>query len=96
MVYGLAEKLTLARKKLKMSQAQVAKRVGVSASAVSSYESGDKSPSIEVLIKLADLYKISADYLLGISYPREQAILDTSGLNKQQLNVLQSLIDIMK
>lgn len=96
MVYGLAEKLALSRKKNKLSQSQVAKHIGISSSAVSSYELGDTTPSLEILIKLTDLYHVSADYLLGISYPRESVTLDTSKLTKQQLLALQNLIDTMR
>lgn len=96
MVYGLAKKLALARKKSKLSQARVAKHIEVSPSAISAYELGEVTPSLENLIRLADLYRVSADYLLGISYPRESVTLDTSQLTKQQLIALQNLIDTMR
>lgn len=96
MVYGLAEKLALSRKKNKLSQAQVATHIGVSSSAISAYELGDVTPSLEILIKLANLYHVSADYLLGISYPRESVALETSKLTKQQLVALQNLIDSIR
>lgn len=96
MIYGLAEKLTLSRKNNKLSQAQAAKHVNVSPSAISAYEHGESTPSLEILIKLAGLYHVSTDYLLGISYPRESTILDTAKLTKQQLLALQNLIDTMR
>lgn len=96
MVYGLSKKLKLLRQQNKLSQSEVARRIDVSSSAVSAYEAEEISPSLETFVKLADLFKVSADYLLDISYPRDKAVLDTSGLNKQQLTVLQNLIDIMK
>ncbi|NDO52243.1 helix-turn-helix transcriptional regulator [Lachnospiraceae bacterium MD335] len=68
----------------------------ISSSAVSAYEADQISPSLETLVKLANLFHVSTDYLLGVDYPRDKAVLDTSGLNKQQLTVLQNLIDIMK
>ncbi len=96
MIFGLSKKLKLLRQQNKLSQSEVAKRINVSSSAVSAYEAEEISPSLETLIRIADLYHVSTDYLLGVNYPRDKAILDTSGLNKQQLTVLQSLIDIMK
>ena len=96
MVYGLSKKLTLLRQQNKWSQSEVARRINVSSSAVSAYEADEISPSLETLIKLADLFHVSTDYLLGIDYPRDNAVLDTSGLNKQQLIALQALIDTMK
>ena len=96
MVQGLSKKLTLLRQQNKLSQSEVARRIGVSSSAVSAYEADETSPTLENLIKLANLYRVSTDYLLGVDYPRDKAVLDTSGLNKQQLTALQNLIDIMK
>lgn len=96
MIYGLSKKLTLLRQQNKLSQSEVARRIGISSSAVSAYEADQISPSLETLVKLANLFHVSTDYLLGVDYPRDKAVLDTSGLNKQQLTVLQDLIDIMK
>lgn len=96
MIFGLSKKLKLLRQQNKLSQSEVAKRINVSSSAVSAYEADEISPSLETLVRIADLYHVSTDYLLGVNYPRDNAILNTSGLNKQQLVALQSLIDTMK
>ena len=96
MIYGLSKKLKLLRQNKKMSQSEVARSINVSHSAVSAYEADEISPSLETFVKLIELYNTSADYLLGVNYPRDTAILDTSGLNKQQLIALQNLIDTMK
>ena len=96
MIYGFSKKLILLRQNKKMSQSEVARRINVSHSAVSAYESDEILPSLETFMKLVELYNTSADYLLSLNYPRDTAILDTSGLNKQQLVALQNLIDTMK
>ena len=88
--------ITLLRQQHKLSQSEVARRLNISSSAVSAFEAEQISPSLETLVKLANLYHVSTDYLLGVDYPRDKAVLDTSGLNKQQLTVLQNLIDVMK
>ena len=96
MIYGLSKKLTLLRQQQNLSQSEVARRIGVSSSAISAYEADVMSPSLETFAKLAKLYHVSTDYLLGIEYPRDKAVLDTSNLSKEQLTVLQNLIDIMR
>lgn len=53
------------RIKSNMSQAELAERLGISRSAVSSYENGTRSPNHEILIKLATIFNVSTDYLLG-------------------------------
>ena len=96
MIFGLSKKLILLRQQNKLSQSEVARRINVSHSAVSAYESDEILPSLETFMKLVELYNTSADYLLDLNYPRDKAVLDTSGLNKQQLIALQNLIDTMK
>ena len=43
----------------------VAEKLNVTIRTISHYEAGDREPSIDVLIKLCDLYDVSADYLIG-------------------------------
>ncbi len=43
----------------------VADAVGVTLRAVWNYEAGMREPSLATLIKLCDLFQVSADYLLG-------------------------------
>ena len=61
-VFG--EKLRNHRKKLGMTQEEVAEKVGVSPQAVSKWESGDCLPDCFNLKVISDVYKISADVLL--------------------------------
>ena len=48
-------------------QVEVDKYLGVTQSTYSSYERGDINIPVEALIKLADLYDVSLDYLVGRS-----------------------------
>ena len=43
----------------------VADKLGVRSNTLSGYENGTRSPDPDMLVKLADLYKVSTDYLLG-------------------------------
>jgi len=58
------EKLRNHRKKLGMTQEDVAEKVGVSPQAISKWESGDCLPDCFNLKAISDVYKISADVLL--------------------------------
>ena len=58
------EKLRNHRKKLGMTQEEVAEKVGVSPQAISKWESGDCLPDCFNLKAISDVYKISADVLL--------------------------------
>ena len=58
------EKLRNHRKKLGMTQEEVAEKVGVSPQAISKWEAGDCLPDCFNLKAITDVYKISADVLL--------------------------------
>lgn len=60
-------KIRYCREINKMSQKYVALSVGVSAPMVSQWESGIKEPSRENIIKLADLFGVTIDFLLDHS-----------------------------
>ena len=76
-----------------LTQAQVAKRVGVTASMVSSYETDIRLPSYEVMMRLADLFGVSVDYLLG---REEKRLLDISGLSDAEAAVVSDMVNILR
>ena len=49
----------------KMTQKEVAERLGISQPSYIRYENGSAEPTLENLIKLADLFDVSLDDLLG-------------------------------
>ena len=53
-----------------MTQTQVAKYLAMSQTGYSKYETGENDLPTQVLIRLAALYRVSTDYLLGISDKR--------------------------
>lgn len=53
------------RMRRNLSQAQVAKALGVSSVVYSRYESGTRQPSIDIILQLADILGVTVDYLLG-------------------------------
>ncbi len=65
MTMGLSGTLRSYRKQKKMTQQEVAARIGLQRSTYSRYEEGTNRPSWKVLIKLADLYGITMDELVG-------------------------------
>ena len=65
----MAYRFREAREKAGLSTYEVAKRIGVSQPAVNQWDNGNKLPSVEMLCKLADLYCVSTDYLLGRENP---------------------------
>lgn len=63
---SIGNKLVSVRKSKGLTQQDVADIIGISRAALSYYEKGERTIDVEVLYKLCSLYKISADYLLGM------------------------------
>jgi transcriptional regulator with XRE-family HTH domain len=55
-----------------MQQKEVAKLLGVKPSTYGMYERGEREPSLYSLYKIASLFKVSADYLLGLESNNSQ------------------------
>ena len=96
MIKDLPEKLKILRTKYGFSQRQVAEKVGVSPSIVSGYETGERTPSTEILLALSYLYNCSTDYLLGKQVDEPSVTLDVEGLTDHQIQAIQNLIYAIK
>ena len=62
-VFG--ERLSALRKSAGMTQAELAKKIGISKSSVSMYECGNREPEFYLLEKLADCFQVDMNVLLG-------------------------------
>lgn len=96
MIKDLPQKLKSLRGKYGYSQKQVADKIGVSPSIVSGYETGERTPSTEILLSLSYLYNVSTDYLLGKQTVDPNTVLDISKLTDKQKTALSSLIEAIK
>lgn len=61
----LKERLVKLRTDEGLSQYELAKVLGLSRGQISNYELGTRQPDYETLVKLADFFNVSTDYLLG-------------------------------
>lgn len=59
------ERLRELRKEKRLTQTQVGNYLGITVSAYGNYELGQREPSIDMLLKLADYFGVTVDYLLG-------------------------------
>ncbi|MCP4131253.1 MAG: helix-turn-helix transcriptional regulator [bacterium] len=64
---NFGQKVQELRKELKLSQGELAKRIGTSGTIVGRYERNEMTPSVEVARKLAGVFKVSIDYLVDES-----------------------------
>lgn len=90
---GFGDRLRELRKGQGLTQKQLADRLGVVKSVVSYYESGERYPSYDVLIKISSIFHISTDYLLGIERNRT---IDVSGLSAEETDVIISVVNALR
>lgn len=71
-----------------LSQVNIATKIGVAQETVSGYEIGRAYPTVENLIKLCDLFQVSADFLLdrtSIRTPADRLMAETLSSNELEL-----------
>lgn len=93
-----SERLKIARKINDLSQVELARKLSVSKQSVSNWENDNIQPSIDVLIRISRLLKISTDYLLGIdteSFGKSRTI-DVTGLTEEKILHLQLIVNDLK
>lgn len=69
---GFAKNFKELREARHLSQTQLASRLGMSKSAVSMYENGNREPKFEDLIAIANFFNVDASYLIGSRSQVEQ------------------------
>lgn len=60
-------RLSELRKCLNLTQSKMAEEIGTTQAALSAYEKGDRIPSSEILISIAQKYNVSIDWLCGLT-----------------------------
>lgn len=81
------------RQKAGMTQKDLAAKVGVTKSVISYYELSERSPSPEILMKLATIFHVSTDFLLGI---QKQDTLDLTGLSIEDRELVRTMVDTLR
>lgn len=89
----IALRLRELRQEYKISCRQLGKDIGLSASALSHYETGISVPSIESALRIAEYFHVSMDYLLGRSEFRNQEEARERVKKKAVKQYINTLID---
>ena len=96
-----AKRLKELREENKLNQKELAKEIGISSGSISYYEKAERLPDIEVISMIADRFKVSTDYLIGISGFKSpdmepQAICEYTGLSEQALERIKGTMSFAK
>lgn len=88
----LGPRIAALRHRSKMSQSELARQLGISASAVGMYEQGRREPSLDILVTMAEIFGVTTDYLLtGAVHPGREAQLVSQALEQSILTMDQRL-----
>lgn len=93
MEYDFGTRLRDLRIRAGLTQKQLGEQIGVTKSVVSFYELRERAPSPEVLIKIAAVFHVSSDYLLGIEKGK---CIDISGLDAEDETAVRLVIEQLR
>ena len=85
----IGEKIRELRELNGYTQTVLAKRLGLSRSAINAWEMGISVPSTQYIVELAHIFHVSTDYLLGVN---TTSTISVAGLTDQDIEIVNSLI----
>ncbi len=85
----VAERIKHLREQNALTQAELAKRLGITRSSVNAWEMGISVPSTQYVVELAEIFKVSTDFLLGVS---DSATVSVAGLDETDIQLVYNLI----
>lgn len=89
----LNQQIRLLRQSRKMSQVELARKLNVTKQSVSNWENDNIQPSVEMLEKIARVFSVSVDYLLGMD---KKECIDVSGLSMETIAHLRQLVEDLR
>lgn len=89
----IAEKIKALREAENMTQAALAKKLGITRSSVNAWEMGISVPSTQYIVELASMFNVSADYLLGLS---RSSSLPLDGLTEDDVQVVFAVVNQLR
>jgi transcriptional regulator with XRE-family HTH domain len=90
-----SQRLKELRQSRNLSQSELAGELQISNRTISMYEQGNSEPSISILVKIAEYFNVTTDYLVGMannSSAKNQCIYDNIGLSDDSISFLKSLV----
>lgn len=93
-----ANQLKYLRQSQELSQVQLAQKLGVTKQTVSNWENDNIMPSVEMIIRIADYFHVSTDYLLDRKIFRsdDKSIINTTGLSQKQVEHICLIIEDLR
>lgn len=92
-LYELCERIAELRNSLGITQAELGKKLGVTRSAVNSWEMGLSIPQLKHVIEMARIFNTTVDSLINSS---EQVVVDITVLAPKEQQVIFNMVECLK
>ena len=93
MILNIADRIKYLRDKHGMTQTDLARKLGISRSAVNLWEMSLSSPSLSNIIEMKDIFQVSIEYLLDLS---DTITVDITELSNEEREIVIRMVDCLK
>ena len=89
----IADRIKTLREQNGYTQASLAKQLSITRASVNAWEMGISVPSTQYIVELANIFKVSTDFLLGVN---STATIRVDGLADDDIELVQNLISHLR
>lgn len=93
MILNIADRIKYLRERYSMTQTDLAKKLGVSRSAVNLWEMSVSSPSLSNLIEMSKIFDVNVDYLISTT---DKITVDITDLKPNEREIVMKLVECLK
>ena len=87
----LHKRLKELRKEFKMTQFEISEKINIPSSTYANWEQGTRTPDYEILVKIADIFNCTVDYLLGRTDSKNVEILSGDKLPPELRGIIDAI-----
>ena len=89
----IANQIRYLREQRGLTQADLAKKLGITRSSVNAWEMGVSVPSVQYVIELAKIFQVSTDYILGVN---SSWSISLSGLSNADVQMVCTIVNLLR